>query len=199
MAWTTISDATLEVGKALRALTLRNLRDNITAVANGDAGAPQIQTAAIAANAVTAAKIADNTIPSTRISYPTVGDGYVMRWLRSGTYAASTLTYPDWNDRIASPIRCDVLSYGAVRLRFTHHSPGDLSYSWARILVDGVPYAEWAQIMYNTYIERVFDFAVSPGQQIVVQGHKDPAYPSSGGSNIINARILSNTVSFGVA
>jgi len=48
MAWTVISDATLEVGKALRALTMRNLRDNFAALANGDAGAPTIQAPAMA-------------------------------------------------------------------------------------------------------------------------------------------------------
>ena len=73
MAWTTISDATLEVGKALRALTMRNLRDNIAAVAAGDAGAPQIQTAAIAASAVTAAKIAAGNVLAANI-----GDGNVI-------------------------------------------------------------------------------------------------------------------------
>ena len=68
MPWTTISDATLEVGKALRALTMRNLRDNITALANGDAGAPQIQTAAIAAGVVTNAKLAANSVAAGNIS-----------------------------------------------------------------------------------------------------------------------------------
>lgn len=68
MPWTTISDATLEVGKALRALTMRNLRDNFAALANGDAGAPQIQTAAIAANAVTAAAIAGSAVTTAKIA-----------------------------------------------------------------------------------------------------------------------------------
>ena len=68
MPWTTISDATLEVGKALRALTMRNLRDNIAAVANGDAGAPQIQTAAIAGSAVTTAKIAAGNVTTATIA-----------------------------------------------------------------------------------------------------------------------------------
>ena len=68
MPWTTISDATLEVGKALRALTMRNLRDNFAAIANGDAGAPQIQTAAIAGSAVTAAKIAAGNVIASSIA-----------------------------------------------------------------------------------------------------------------------------------
>ena len=78
MPWTVISDATLEVGKALRALTMRNLRDNFAALANGDAGAPQIQTAAIAASAVTTAKIATGAVAAWSAS---LGTGEV------GTYA----------------------------------------------------------------------------------------------------------------
>lgn len=88
MAWTVISDATLEVGKALRALTMRNLRDNIAAMAAGNAGAPQIQTAAIAASAVTTAKIADSNVTTGKIA-----TGAVAAWNASlgtgeiGTYA----------------------------------------------------------------------------------------------------------------
>ena len=98
MAWTTISDATLEVGKALRALTMRNLRDNIAAVANGDAGAPQIQTAAIAGSAVTTAKIAAGnvttaTIADSNVTTAKIATGAVAAWNASfntgdiGSYA----------------------------------------------------------------------------------------------------------------
>ena len=96
MAWTVLSDATLEVGKALRALTMRNLRDNITALANGDAGAPQIQTAAIAASAVTAAKIAAGNVLNAAIGAGQVtsdklaaGAGEV-NWVLARTAGATT-------------------------------------------------------------------------------------------------------------
>lgn len=200
MAWTTISDATLEVGKALRALTMRNLRDNIAAVAAGSAGAPQIQTAAIAANAVTAAKIADNTIPSTRISYPTAGDGYVMRNLNGSSWTGDTNTaYLDWTDPILAPVRCDCLTYGSVRIRFDHLIPGSVSYSWVRVIVEGTVVAEWAETGGSRVAARVVDVNIGPGQRIVIQTKKDPAYPTSGGSQVRSARILSNIVSFGVA
>ena len=202
MAWTVLSDATLEVGKALRALTMRNLRDNITALANGDVGAPQIQTAAIAANAVTAAKIADNTIPSTRISYPTAGDGYIMKTLWGPQYNNNLTVYNDWTDPSLNPIRCDCLTYGSVRVRFDHFIGGSVSYAWARVIVEHVVVAEWAENNgggATRTVARVVDVSIGPGQRICIQGHKDPAYPSSGGSLISNARILSNTVAFGVA
>lgn len=109
MAWTVISDATLEVGKALRALTMRNLRDNIAAVAAGSAGAPQIQTAAIAAGAVTAAKIAagnvlaaniaDGNVTTSKIADGNVttgkiATGAVAAWVASlGTGAVGSYAY----------------------------------------------------------------------------------------------------------
>lgn len=57
MVWTTITNAQLAVGAPIRSVDLLALRDNITAAQNGDVGAPQQQTAGIADNAVTAAKV----------------------------------------------------------------------------------------------------------------------------------------------
>jgi len=57
MAWTNITNAQLAIGAPIRSIDLLALRDNITAQANGDSGAPQQQTAGIADNAVTAKKI----------------------------------------------------------------------------------------------------------------------------------------------
>lgn len=54
MAWTTLSFA---YGSILTSTKMTQLYDNITAQANGDSGSPQQQTAGIADDAVTAAKI----------------------------------------------------------------------------------------------------------------------------------------------
>lgn len=43
MAWTNIPDSALEPGKPIRAVDGLALRDNPTAIANGDPGAPRIQ------------------------------------------------------------------------------------------------------------------------------------------------------------
>jgi hypothetical protein len=58
MAWTNISNALVSVGALPFATTIQALRDNPIAIADGDAGAPRVQTAGIADNAVTTAKIA---------------------------------------------------------------------------------------------------------------------------------------------
>lgn len=59
MAWVDLS-AAFSYGSKLTSAQMQNLRDNLTAIANGDSGAPQIQTAAIANNAVTYGKLAYN-------------------------------------------------------------------------------------------------------------------------------------------
>lgn len=58
MAWTNIDNSLVSVGALPFATTIQALRDNPIAIANGDAGAPQIQRAAIAAGAVDATKLA---------------------------------------------------------------------------------------------------------------------------------------------
>lgn len=47
MPWTNIANAQLAVGAPIRSVDLLALRDNITAQANGDAGAPKQQAAGI--------------------------------------------------------------------------------------------------------------------------------------------------------
>lgn len=47
MAWTNIANANLDVGAAIRSVDILALRDNITALANGDTGAPRIKPAAL--------------------------------------------------------------------------------------------------------------------------------------------------------
>lgn len=48
MTWTTITNAQLAVGAPLRSIDIVSLRDNITALADGDTGAPRIQDKALA-------------------------------------------------------------------------------------------------------------------------------------------------------
>lgn len=64
MAWTILS---YSFGSLLTATKMTQLYDNITAVANGDTGAPKIQTAGIADNAITTAKILDGAITPAKL------------------------------------------------------------------------------------------------------------------------------------
>lgn len=83
MAWTEISDAVIEIGKAVRALDIRAIRDNIVAIAEGQAGAPRIQTAAINNNAVTTAKILNSAVTQPKIATNSVGTGEIKFGTRS--------------------------------------------------------------------------------------------------------------------
>lgn len=69
MAWTNITNAQLAIGAPIRSIDLLALRDNITAQANGDTGAPKQQTAGIADSAVTTAKIANSNVTAQKIKY----------------------------------------------------------------------------------------------------------------------------------
>ena len=60
MAWTNIDNALVSVGALPFATTIQALRDNPIAIANGDAGAPRLQTNGIQDSAVTTTKIASN-------------------------------------------------------------------------------------------------------------------------------------------
>ncbi len=88
MAWTVISDTVIEVGKAIRALDFRNLRDNITALANGDVGAPRIQTAALQDNAITWAKIAAGNVLQDKLGTGTGERDWVLARIASMTAGA---------------------------------------------------------------------------------------------------------------
>ena len=59
--WTTITDATLEPGKPIRSVDGLALRDNVTAFAEGAAGAPKIKNAAVNTGVLGAEKFQTGT------------------------------------------------------------------------------------------------------------------------------------------
>ena len=59
--WTTITDATLEPGKPIRSVDGLALRDNVTALAEGAAGAPRIENAAFDATTLGSEKFQAGT------------------------------------------------------------------------------------------------------------------------------------------
>jgi hypothetical protein len=75
MAWT---DLDFPFGSVLSSSKMTQLDDNFEALANGDSGAPSIQTAALANKIVTAAKIADNTITQLNMGGDSVGSSQII-------------------------------------------------------------------------------------------------------------------------
>src|SRR5690625_3094477 len=66
--YTNIPTANLEPGKPIRSVDHIALRDNPIAIAEGAAGAPRIQTNAIANSAVTTAKIANSSVTAQKLA-----------------------------------------------------------------------------------------------------------------------------------
>lgn len=60
MTWTNIPNANLGVGSPIRSIDLLAIRDNISALANGDTGSPKIQNAAYNAGSITPDKLNGN-------------------------------------------------------------------------------------------------------------------------------------------
>ena len=63
--WTIVPDTNLEPGKPIRSIDGLALRDNPIAISEGAAGAPRVQTAALADDAVTAPKLAETANETT--------------------------------------------------------------------------------------------------------------------------------------
>jgi len=111
MTWTVVSDAALAVNKPARSADIKAIRDNITALANGDAGAPQIQISALVTG----------TLPVTSLEAPTAGDTYTL-WrgtlsaeevsTLTATFNDSTITNLNTNEMVA---RCQLA--GVVRFK----------------------------------------------------------------------------------
>jgi hypothetical protein len=144
VAWTTITDTVLQVGRPIRALTMRLLRDNITALANGDAGAPKIQGAAFADNSINGEKIAVGTTNGNRLINYTVGSDKLI------SVAGAKLSFdPDFTYRVRlANSQAGVYDLGEYALVVaasgtpgwaigSEHAGGNLRESSARRTADG--------------------------------------------------------------
>lgn len=70
--WVNISNANLQPGAPARSVDAIALRDNPIAIAEGAAGAPRIQTAAIQDGAITNAKVANGTLTGAKLANGTL-------------------------------------------------------------------------------------------------------------------------------
>lgn len=88
MAWTDIPDENLSPNAPARSADMIAMRDNFAALANGDAGAPKVQTAAIEDGAVTTPKLADNSVTTEKIASGVVAAEMAQSGVGAvGTYA----------------------------------------------------------------------------------------------------------------
>ena len=91
--WTTITDTALEPGKPIRSVDGLALRDNVTALAEGAAGAPRIENAALDTDSVTNVKVVNVTLGAEKFQTGTTERNWVMERTSNaaggavGTYA----------------------------------------------------------------------------------------------------------------
>lgn len=110
MAWVDLSGA-FSYGSILTSTQMQDLRDNVSAIASGASGAPDIQAAAIASNAVTTAKIANANVDKNKLKTSTGS--------ATGTVSASSTVSMSHQDYCFAPnigmAGADyLLSYGSV-------------------------------------------------------------------------------------
>ncbi len=148
MTWVDLSSA-FSYGSQLTSTQMQNLRDNITAMANGDSGAPSIQTAAIANLAVTTEKIANANVSNAKLKTST---GSV-----TGTIAAGASVNFSLQDYCFHP------NYGGAALIYlnTYNSISDVYTARSRIYNDsGGSESYGTYYRYVTASDRPFIYAI---------------------------------------
>lgn len=138
MAWTNIADSIIEVGKPIRALDIRNLRDNIPALANGDAGAPRIQ----------------------QVALVNLAAGDVRTAYRYPQTSSVSATYVELNTGAR------IFVNGTIRVRGNHRAIGGGT-SFLLVQKNFVTQAEWSTTSASD-VGRVVDLSVAPGDFISV-------------------------------
>lgn len=163
------------------------LDQNPHAIAEGASGAPKIQTAAIADEAVTTAKLKG----------PTAGTGNIIYRLVGQTGVATTSqAYEDAGTWMRSnkSISLTVLVSGTITCYLEHHDI--LNDTDVRIMKNNALIQEWSHGD-NTWKTRQVDVSVSVGDLIVFQ--QKASGGGSAQSEWRNVRVYSNTADMAVA
>jgi len=123
MAWVSISNTAIDQDSPITVSLMTALRDNPAAIANGDAGAPKVQTAGIQDLAVSTAKIANGGVTNGKIA-----TGAITIDKFAAPSAASTYVLHRWrevfgDDRSSSHV-FTVTRTGAFRIN-VHGDPAN--------------------------------------------------------------------------
>jgi len=125
-----IQNANLEPGAPWISSTAFALRDNPEAIAQGSAGAPRIQTAAIEGGAITTPKIANSSVNAGKLANGTPERDWVLARTASashgavGTYAMLGALVPSG---ASSLVQGDTLPGSSLRYASASSSPGNSS------------------------------------------------------------------------
>lgn len=198
MAWTSL---TFAFGSTLTSTKMTQMQDNFTAVANGDSGAPNIQTNAIANSAVTESKIATGAVTNSKLQPPAGGTGYLIFTLQDTQQGTNDGldAYPDpgRQDRYnaATHLGVTCLVAGTIRAYLEQLESAGHTNNCVRILKNGALVQEWCNPG-GAAVARSVDISVSVGDRIVFQNKSG----ASGFTSLWqNLRIYSNNPNFAVA
>lgn len=185
--WTDVPNSNLEAGKPGRSTDIIAIKENIIALSEGAAGAPQMQTPAYADKSVTAAKLADNAVAA--LQFPTVTVGAVEVFYRFQMTTSSN-TYPFSPDfRQIENVR--LYANGTVRISMSMTSNAK-----ARVQKNGILVQEWTGSG-----SRVLDVPISALDIISVQLLSTSGVESGSLSNLsikASAKFIVNSSSGGV-
>lgn len=114
-----ITDNEIEPEKPVTTSLMTRLRDNPIAITEGAAGAPQIQTAAIANSAVTTAKIANTAVTAAKLATGNNERDWVLARIAAAS-AGAVGTYGLFNDGSAVSSRDPGETTAGSNLRWTN-------------------------------------------------------------------------------
>ncbi len=77
MVWTSIPNSDIDADSPITTGLMTALRDNVTAQANGDSGAPKNTDASFSTNTINANKLSNSSVTSTQIASNTIGQGQI--------------------------------------------------------------------------------------------------------------------------
>ena len=184
--YTSIPNSSLEPGKPIRSIDGLALRDNPIAIAEGDASAPRIQTAAIQ----------DDAITKDKLQSPAAGSAYLICRLQTREIFTDQLYADAGGSRFfasANHLGVTVLVPGVIRCS-AEHKTGNGTASF-RILKNGVQQSEWTTTS-TSYATRTLDVTVDTGDVIIFQQQGNPEVSYSYWRNLL---IYSNNPGMAVA
>ena len=198
--YTAIPNTDIETDKPIRAVTGRALRDNPTAIAEGAAGAPRVQTAGIQNSAITEDKISNGAVTGQKIQSPTSGTGTLVFRLQESAVTRSSSGFLDTqlNNRAdaAAHIGVNCLVSGVITAQLQHRSvSGGTDNSIVRILRNGSVLNSWSTTS-TSFQTRQINVSVSVGDSIIFQNNISVG---ATGSEWRQLRIYSNNPTFAVA
>lgn len=156
MVWTTLS---FPFGSVLTSAKMTQLYDNLTALANGDSGAPNIQTAAYAAGSVDQAAIGANDVGQSELKTTTANQSSSVAQNAVGTITPTGATYtlaywlsgatatytPAWDRTTWGSVSAVMLvghnAQSSATIRLAHHNGAALTcYVYSRYVQASPPW-----------------------------------------------------------